>query len=123
MPSMPLIQQKQPFPRPVKALLCRLAVPASCLIASALIVTITFLAGGIFGLLATFAFNLGLVIYLRDRWITRIFAASISAIILAISLAILFPVTVPVFFPLSGFAIAYSTTYATIKALQKGTCY
>lgn len=119
MSAMPLIQQKQPLPsvNQCSKHLRRLVMPIALALGGILIGVITILAGGVFGLLAALAFNMGLVIYLKDKWVTRILAAAMCAIIIAVSLAVLLPVAIPAVVPLMGFACTFSVTFASIRGL------
>lgn len=70
-------------------------------------------SGPIIGTGALVALNFSMVLYLRNRWVTRFFSTALTSLIIGVSIAALFPTTTPIVFPLTLFFCSVSIVFAT----------
>lgn len=121
MSRMSVIQQTQSLPE--HPLIARKERYHLCLtgVASALVVLITLTAGAVFSLAAALLLNLSAAIYLKDRWVTRLFAGAATAVLVALSTTVLFPVTLPIAVSTTSFIAALSFSHAFIQVALRSS--
>lgn len=84
-----------------------------------LIETICLIAGNAFTLIGTTALFIGMAVYLKDRWVTRLVAAALTVILIAVSAAALFPAYAPIALGIGGTLAGLIFVYCLYRVIAK----